>query len=90
MRGPPDPALDVEALLEGLSRLRGVEFDAVLPPVRAAVGVPEVEVPWSDLVAQIPQALPVDAWIREPGEAVGGAVRLDGVTDEDARRSSIT
>src|SRR3954452_7089088 len=48
--GRGDPALDSEALLDGLPGLRGVEFDAVRRAVGAAVRVPEVQVPRTDLV----------------------------------------
>src|SRR5690348_3418920 len=55
-RGASDPGLDVQALLQRLVRLPGVQLDAVGLAGSGAVGMTEVQVPWADDVAQVEQA----------------------------------
>src|SRR5690606_40663492 len=74
--------LDVQALLERLAGLPGVELDAVRGAVRPPVRMTEVEAARPDLVPQAEQAGAVRGRVRVAGEAVGGPVDLDGVAGE--------
>src|SRR6476646_9479158 len=77
-----DADLDVQAPLERLLRLLAVELDAVGHPVGRAVGMPEVQVPRTDDVAQVLEARTVGVRVLVAGEPVGCPVHLHGVADE--------
>lgn len=81
---PRTPPFDVDALPQGFGRLVAVEFDAVGGAVGAAVGMPEIQLLGADRLAQVGETVAVGVGVDVAGEAVGGAVHLDGVADEHA------